>query len=150
MTGECWPWMGYRHRGYGEVSWGMRMQRAHRIAWMLANGPIPSGLWVLHKCDNPPCCNPAHLYLGTHDDNVRDKVERGRQGKMPPDFRQRIRPVIGERQGQAKLRDADGDEIRRAAARGTPQRELARQYRVGESTISRVVLRKRAIDRVRQ
>jgi hypothetical protein len=76
----CWEWLGAKDRdGYG-YHW--RVRRAHRTAWVLKCGPIPKGLWVLHTCDNPSCCNPAHLYLGTVQDNVRDRDERGRGGNQ--------------------------------------------------------------------
>jgi hypothetical protein len=80
-TDYCWTWMGAADRdGYGRfhVPRG-ETDTAHRVAWRLTFGPIPDGLQVLHKCDNPPCVRPDHLYVGTNEDNVRDKVERGRQ-----------------------------------------------------------------------
>lgn len=71
----CWTWTGPTiKKGYGR--WGRVL--AHRFSWSLANGPIPDGKWVLHHCDNPPCVNPAHLYIGTVVENVRDMVARGR------------------------------------------------------------------------
>jgi hypothetical protein len=70
----CRPWMGSRNRkGYGHVNLYM-----HRLAWELVNGPVPSSLLVLHRCDNPPCCNPDHLFLGTHADNAADRTRKGR------------------------------------------------------------------------
>lgn len=78
----CWPWISKaRHVwGYGCISVNGQMIGAHRVAWELAHGPIPDGLWVLHHCDNPPCCNPGprHLFLGTTQDNSKDRVEKGR------------------------------------------------------------------------
>lgn len=79
---ECWPW-GLKSRtgdGYGRVSVACVSQPSHRVAWTLSNGSIPVGFVVRHACDNAPCCNPAHLILGTVSDNVRDMKERGRCG----------------------------------------------------------------------
>lgn len=82
---ECWPWIGPRDRyGYGFISIGeRRMDRTHRVAWRLSYGPILDGLFVCHRCDNPPCCNPAHLFLGTNADNVADMVAKDRQARGP-------------------------------------------------------------------
>jgi DNA-binding Xre family transcriptional regulator len=78
----CWEWQGWRHKfGYGSVQLTFRGPSiaAHRAAWMLTNGPIPTGMQACHKCDNPPCVRPDHIFLGTCFDNMRDKVAKGRQ-----------------------------------------------------------------------
>ncbi len=82
---ECWPWTGstcpargYGHIGLTLVSGKRCVKGAHRVAWILEFGHIPVGLDVLHRCDNPPCINPRHLFLGTHGDNMRDAVAKGR------------------------------------------------------------------------
>lgn len=78
----CALWTGCLFRdGYGRIDIGCWPRRAHRIAWTIAHGPIPAGLWVLHRCDTPRCVNPAHLFLGTHQDNIDDMVRKGRQAK---------------------------------------------------------------------
>jgi hypothetical protein len=77
--GGCWEWRGRRMpKGYGKLNRGTKTVYAHRLAFELRNGPIPDGLYVLHKCDNPPCINPDHLFLGTQADNVRDRDTKGR------------------------------------------------------------------------
>src|SRR4051812_24942090 len=66
-SGDCWPWTaGTDHAGYGQVRAPTGETRAHRIAWELTHGPIPAGMFACHRCDKPICCNPAHLFLGTH------------------------------------------------------------------------------------
>lgn len=70
---ECWEWKaGKNAKGYGQLQIDYTKQLAHRVAWEFTNGPTPEGKWILHKCDNPPCCNPKHLYAGTRDDNIND------------------------------------------------------------------------------
>ena len=84
---ECWAWIGTVDRyGYGKIHLHRKtpIQKAHRVSWGVHNGPIPEGMCVLHHCDNPGCVNPAHLFLGTHGDNARDREmkHRGNHGKL--------------------------------------------------------------------
>ena len=79
QTGECWPYLQSLDKdGYGQFYYHRKNWRAHRLAWHFANGPIPVGQQVLHRCDNPRCCRPEHLWLGTVGDNVRDMMLKGR------------------------------------------------------------------------
>lgn len=117
----CWEWQANRHlQGYGQFGRAPEQTRSHRVAWELTHGPIPAGQWVLHHCDNPPCCNPAHLYLGTHQNNVRDRVARNRA------------PV--------KLTCDQVAEIRtRYAAGDVFYEELGQAYGVSKSHVHRIV-----------
>jgi hypothetical protein len=75
----CWVYMGARgHFGYGEITIKRKQWKAHRLAWEVWRGPIPDGKWVLHRCDNPPCFNPRHLFLGNQTINQRDSSAKGR------------------------------------------------------------------------
>jgi hypothetical protein len=124
----CWNWQGKRGRdGYGRVWLHRRGDvRAHRFAMESTHGPIPDGLWVLHRCHNRLCCRPDHLYLGTHDENMVDMV-LGR------------RSVKGRRSPTAKLSDDEVRAIRAAGYQGSAHRRaLARQFNVDISTICRV------------
>lgn len=80
----CWLWNGRRmHTGYGVVTAGLTFV-ASRVAWVAANGqPVPPGMLICHACDNPPCVNPAHLWVGTQEDNIADARRKGRLGKGP-------------------------------------------------------------------
>ena len=80
-TGECWIWTASKNKkGYGRFGFGSRAQLAHRVSWLLSNGEIPDGMLACHTCDNPPCVNPSHLWLGTQKDNVVDMSSKGRHG----------------------------------------------------------------------
>jgi len=123
-TGDCWLWKGCK-RGlhYGGVSKG---GYAHRWAYQQFIGPIPDGQSVLHHCDTPLCVNPAHLFLGTQTDNIRDKVGKGRVAN-------------GERLPQAKLTEAIIAEARRLKKAGASNPELAIRFGVAEITIWRAL-----------
>lgn len=77
--GECWVWVaGHDGYGYGAIRYKGKSVVTHRVSWEMANGLIPDGMKVLHRCDNPPCVNPDHLFLGTHQDNMADMKEKKR------------------------------------------------------------------------
>ncbi len=101
---------------------------AHRAAWIEANGPIPEGMNVLHHCDNPPCVNVEHLFLGTAADNTQDMIAKGRRVA-----------ASGERHSRARLTDDDIREIRRRYAEGDRQVDLAIAYSVTRQNIWRIV-----------
>jgi hypothetical protein len=130
-TDGCWIWRGGGSEGYGMVVFQGRFVLAHRLAWELTNGEIRNGLFALHRCDNPPCCNPAHLFLGTHDDNAKDKAAKGRCVSL-----------CGEESPQAKLTARDVVEMRRLRdTRGLSWRKLARRFHIGNSHARRVCMR---------
>jgi hypothetical protein len=107
-TEGCWIWIACRNpKGYGLFGTGPQSRLAHRVSYSLFVGPIPDGLLILHKCDNPRCVNPEHLYVGTHNDNSRDMMERGR-GSF----------VGGEENPHAKLAKEEVSQIRNAYKRG--------------------------------
>jgi len=127
-SGSCWMYTGTLNNwGYGQFRIGSKRVFAHRLAWMLTHGSIPEGLLVCHNCpdgDNPACANPAHLYLGTHKQNMQDMVRKGRNRTGMP----------------AKLSFEKADEIRsRYAEGGISTTKLAREYGVAQTTIIRVV-----------
>jgi hypothetical protein len=155
--GPCWVWRGpvnpYRG-GYGVTTvLGKPAIRAHRVAYELTFGPIPEGLWVLHRCDTPPCCNPAHLFLGTHADNMADMRAKGRSAAgdrngmqtHPERHARRIHPELapkGEANPRAKLSEVSVRQIRALRAAGAPFTALAVQFGVSESAIRNAVTRK--------
>lgn len=132
----CREWTRLRDRaGYGIVRRyrpnGTRATLfAHRLAWESERGPIPAGKFVLHKCDNPPCCNVDHLYVGTIADNVRDLHERGRPARFP-----------GAANPSAKLNDVAVRVIRYCAAHGWTLREVATAYGISPSQAGRIARR---------
>jgi hypothetical protein len=140
--GPCWLWTGpHDRRGYGFLYVGSRRRyRTHRVAYALAVGPIPDGLGVLHHCDTPPCCNPAHLFLGTDADNVADRDAKGRQARGDRNGK-RLHPerwprLAGEQAPRAKLTAEQVAAIRASyVPRLVSHRALARAYGVSGATI---------------
>ena len=157
---ECWLWKGAI--GYGRLAVGTRNLLAHRISYELATGINPGELDVLHRCDNPPCVNPAHLFLGTDLDNKHDSMQKGRarvaSGKSHGSHTHPERVARGDRHGAhthpesvargedhgfAKLSDESVKTIRSLSDSGISNAELAREYGVSQATISLVVRRLR-------
>jgi len=130
MLDDCWEWNGSRERfGYGQKKIKGRMYITHRLAYAWVNGPIPDGMCVLHSCDNPPCCNPNHLFLGTQQDNVRDRCKKNRTPR-------------GEAHYMAKLSDLEVEEIRRL---DLPHKEIAKLYGIGSPYVSTLKSMKKRI-----
>lgn len=133
---ECWEWWPARENQYGKYWLNGERMGAHRAAWTLTNGPIPVGIEVCHSCDNPRCVNPAHLFLGTHQDNMRDAYTKGRIVQPPG------RPQRGERNGSAKLTEADVFAIRARHHDGETQTGIAQDFPVSQQQICDIVHRK--------
>ena len=134
---DCWQWLGAISTwGYGFFRVDGKTRHAHRVSWEMHNGPIPEGLWVLHHCDNPPCVNPDHLFLGTAKTNVADMIAKGRRGHMRPRLR-------GEQHHAAKLSDAQVDEIRAALARGEIHRLIAARFGISRAYVGMLANGKR-------
>jgi hypothetical protein len=120
---ECWPWLAYRNwDGYGRFRIGEGNVLAHRHAFELTRSAVPDGLRVLHDCDNPCCCNPAHLHLGTIAENNAERNARGREAR-------------GERNGRARLTEADVRAIRARLAHGHSHTSVADAFGVHSKTI---------------
>jgi len=145
---ECWTWQGTKDPdGYGSVSLIINGKechiRAHRIAYYLAHGIDPLDLIVCHSCDNPPCVNPDHLWLGTSKDNTQDAVRKGRNMRGDSHYF-RTRPECvpkGETHYRAKLRAEQVLEIR-ATATHFSRNEIAKRYGVSKRMIQFIVQRK--------
>jgi len=134
----CWEWQGNRcPSGYGRLGFWLATpvskttpRLAHRIAWEIHNGPIPPGMHVCHHCDNPPCCNPAHLYLGTNVENHRDKALRGRAA-----------PKHCELNGSHKVSADQVRRIRALHAGGMTYYRIAPLFGISEVQVSKIVRR---------
>lgn len=125
----CLEWQGYRDgKGYGKIRIdSYTVDRTHRVSLRLSGTPVGKGDFVLHSCDNPPCCNPEHLSVGTVHDNIRDMISKGRQ-----------RGANGASNGSAKLTERKVRNIREKYSH-LPISELSRRYRVSPSTIRNIL-----------
>lgn len=137
-TRKCWT---YRHtgkRGYGKLLVNGKHLRANRFVWEITYGPIPAGMIICHHCDNPSCVRPSHLFVGTHADNMMDKIRKGRGGYCGPK-----QPVYGERHPNTILRNADIRKIRRLYAVGNiSQQALGEIFSITQTAVSAIVRRK--------
>lgn len=132
----CWLWQqatdnqGY---GYAQVYWGRAhgKNKAHQLSYLAFNGLIPDGLMICHTCDNPSCCNPRHLTLGTAKDNMNQKIMRGRANS-----------ANGTQHGKAKLVEADVVVIRQEHKAGSSFAELGRKFNVAKTTIRDIIIGK--------
>lgn len=121
---DCWEWKGSTTKGYGVMSARGRQQYVHRLSYELANGPIPPRKVICHRCDNPLCVNPAHLFAGSHLDNSQDAITKGRH-------------AYGERSGMSKLRNADIPVIRDRLQSETPT-QIANDFGVSSAAIAMI------------
>lgn len=141
LPDECWEWQAGRweRQQYGRLNVQRKAQRAHRVAFFLFYGFIVDHLFVCHKCDNPPCVNPWHLFLGRDIDNIADRDRKGRTAQGDR-HRTRLHPelTMGESNNHAKLTNAQAEEIR-TLAKTMKNVEIARRYNVSESTVGRIV-----------
>lgn len=135
---QCWPWTGeVNNQGYGRFAIyrrGRVRHLAHRVAYTLGAGATVEGLGLLHDCDNPPCCNPRHLRLGTQRDNIAD-MHRKNRGVRPPLLR-------GGRNPRAKLTEENVREIFVLSASGLPATAIAPRYAVTPDAVRKVLQRK--------
>jgi hypothetical protein len=140
---DCWIWIGATDlKGYGKIYIGERASpamAAHRVSWELHCGPIPEGLNVLHRCDNPPCVNPSHLFLGTIADNNADMDAKGRRvskprfGPRPPE-----QILRGDRHPMAKLTAVQVFQIRERLTAGQQGKIIAIDFGISADTVSRI------------
>ena len=130
----CWEWQGSTRNGYGRITVGSRKDGSrktmstHRLAYELHYGEIPKGMEICHKCDNRRCVNPYHLFLGTRQDNIDDREQKGRNN-----------PPKGEKHAKAKLTEADVLAIRTKRLQGISFSKLAEEYGVCKRTIQNAV-----------
>jgi hypothetical protein len=125
---SCWLWTGPKRFAYGVFSLSTRRGTgAHRISWLIHNGPLAEGMHVLHKCDNPLCVNPAHLWSGTHQDNMRDRMVKNRTHRP-----------IGELSSKCKLTADQVREIVKLLEAGYSHRTIGKMYGVNSVNITAI------------
>lgn len=164
----CWEWTGSdNNKGYGTITIQGVKKSTHRLSWELHNGPIPDNMCVCHKCDNPPCCNPDHLFLGTKKDNMHDCSEKNRakggglSGELHPMYGRRgeLSPIYGrkhaeeskvimsdkargEKNSSAKLTENDVIAIRQMVESGSSYPQIASIFNVSTASVCNIIKRK--------
>lgn len=125
----CLEWQGKRNKkGYARITQGSERVLLHRLVWEAAHGPLPDGLCVLHRCDNPPCYRLSHLFTGTVADNNADRSQKGRTARQ-----------TGALNGRAQVTDEQTQEIRRRYREGELQRVIGEDYGLSQSQVSKIV-----------
>jgi hypothetical protein len=123
----CWEWTDYKDKdGYGNIRIDGKNKKAHRVSYETFVGYIPEGMCICHTCDNPPCINPSHLFIGTFDDNNKDRDKKGRG-------------IHGEKVHTAKLTLEEVNEIKVSKANGDSYRKLAKKFNVSPGNIWYIV-----------
>jgi hypothetical protein len=137
ITTGCFNWIGYKNKcGYGSFGYNKKIKLANRVSWQIHYGYKPEDICVLHKCDNPGCVNPDHLWLGTHQENMDDRDNKGRQYDRN-----------GEKNGRAKLTIEDVVTIRSLYNNtNTSERKLAKEFNVNSGTIHNILNNKTWVD----
>lgn len=142
---ECWNWkLSIASMGYGQVRMRGKTLHCHRVAWMLANGPIDEGMFILHKCDNKSCCNPNHLFQGTQRDNVEDMINKNRHshGEKHSEVMKNTASK-GENHYRSRLNATQVKQIREIHEIGElGYGPIARQFGVSTGTIQAIVSRR--------
>ena len=138
----CWNWTRCKQAGYGVAYFGKRRVLAHRAAWESVNGPIPEGMSICHSCDNPSCINPAHLWLGTHKQNMHDAIQKGRASKPPvhvggEHWRLKYPHMVqrGEDNPNAIMTDEQVIQMRKDYVSGQPLDEICARYEINRATM---------------
>ena len=133
FNGECWDFTGPLNRsGYGVIGDNGKYYYTHRVSWEISNNKkIPKGMIVLHSCDNPSCINPAHLSLGTHQDNADDMCKKGRSHKPK-----------GEKNNNSKLKNEDVVDICKLLNNSVKKSDIAKKYSVSDSVIRNIEIGK--------
>lgn len=143
---ECWLWNGFKNEhGYGRIRFNGVMTLAHRAIWSIHFGEIPGSMCVCHHCDTPACCNPSHLFLGTHQDNMTDRQAKGRQACGDRSGARKHPETVprGSRSGKTKLTDSDVIEIRSMASSNIAQKDIADIFGISRNGVSCIVNRQR-------
>lgn len=129
----CWNWTALRSKqGYGRLTALRKDYTAHRMSWIIHNGEIPEGLFVCHRCDNPSCVNPDHLFLGNAKDNAIDRNHKNRH-----------RDDNGDKHPCAKLSNSQVLDIRKKLEQGIQGKKLAKEFNISRMTISNIKLGKK-------